>query len=286
MHFSNLLSIAMGVTLAACSGGDFSALFTQYEGGAPPVGVDAAAADARDVAPAEASAPDVPTSCIPSQEICNGLDDDCNGAIDEPCPASLAWDMAVKRSALGQSPGGAEFSETCDGDEALVGLRVAAGAWVDQIRAVCRKVTLAWDNGKTPYEYTLELTASRELAPYPASTTSPIRDLLCSSNKILVGLRISQQWYMPPTGEKTAVIPSIWATCAEPVLKLGATPPRVEWKSSAEIGPVAGAFVDPTASFAHDVVESGTVLVGLHGGSGAWVDRIGLSSATLGVVFR
>jgi len=70
------------------------------------------------------------------------------------------------------------------------------------------------------------------------------------------------------------------------VLKLAATPPRVEWQSSAEIGPVAGSFADPTAWFANDVVMSPTVHVGMHGNSGAWVDRVGLSSATMGIVFR
>src|SRR6185436_18780129 len=101
-----------------------------------------------EVATPDASTLETSTPCVPSQEICNGADDDCDGIVDEKCPASLAWDAAVKRPALGDSPGGDEFSETCDGNEVLVGLRVAAGAWVDQVRGLCRKVTLSWDQGK------------------------------------------------------------------------------------------------------------------------------------------
>jgi hypothetical protein len=311
MRLANPLWISVGFAVAACGGDDFSSLFSPLEGDAtigsdvatrdagvehasvdagpdiaPPISNDAGTESSRDVVASEASTSDAPAPCVPSQEICNGVDDDCDGIIDEKCPARLAWDAAVKRPALGDSPGGDEFSETCDGDELLVGVRVGSGAWVDQVRGVCRKVTLAYDQGKKPYEYTLALGASRELAPHPASTTSPIRDLVCSGNKILVGLRISEQWYTAPTGEKKAVIPTIWATCAEPALDLGATPPRLAWQSSAEIGPITGSLADNTAWFAKDAVESPTVHVGLHGGAGSWVDRVGLSSATMGVVFR
>ncbi|MEZ4220437.1 MAG: hypothetical protein R3B13_05855 [Polyangiaceae bacterium] len=54
----------------------------EFEDGAPPV----ADASTMDAAPIDAGI----STCVPSEEICNGVDDDCDGTVDEvpavPCP--------------------------------------------------------------------------------------------------------------------------------------------------------------------------------------------------------
>src|SRR5690606_32614315 len=39
--------------------------------------------------------------CMPQSEICNGEDDDCNGAVDEGCPSTFAWENEIEEEAVG-----------------------------------------------------------------------------------------------------------------------------------------------------------------------------------------
>ena len=221
--------------------------------------------------------------CVPSAEVCNGRDDDCDSAVDESCPASLAWDVASKRTNLGDSQGGSEFSDTCAGDEALAGINLAVGAWVDQVQGVCRKLTLVTAPDRSPYEYSVLLGAPRTLAAHPEVSASPRQDLICSGNALLVGVRISQQSSGSPA---SVVVPQIWLNCAEPILKVDATPPSISWQSLSTIGPASGSYANQTAYFEEDAIKSPQILVGLQGSSGNWLDRIGVASANVAVLFR
>jgi hypothetical protein len=48
---------------------------------------------------ADAARPDSSVSCVPSTEICNGLDDDCDGLIDEAAAVELDCSMRVLHAA-------------------------------------------------------------------------------------------------------------------------------------------------------------------------------------------
>ncbi len=221
--------------------------------------------------------------CTAAPEVCDGVDNDCDGVVDEGCPSSLTWDTAVKQTTLGDSSGGDEFSDTCAGDEVLAGVNVTAGSWVDSVQAVCRKLTFSTSG--TPFQYSVSLGATHTLSVHPQGVTSAHQDLICSGNDIVVGLRISQQNYTSSSGSASVVVPKLWITCAEPVLKLDSNPPGIAWQSSTEMGPAAGSFADDTAWFETDQLTSPKVLVGFQGNAGSWVDRVGVATADVALTF-
>jgi hypothetical protein len=226
-----------------------------------------------------------PTTCVPSNppsEICNDKDDDCNGIVDDGCPRGPVWALGNARPALGDSTGGNPFADTCAADEVLVGLRVAAGPFITQVRGVCRKYVVKPTALGDLAGAGITMGAMRELAPHPATTTDPVQNLICPDAKILVGIRLSQQ-NVVFAGNKSIVSPRIWGTCADPAFK--STTARFEWQTTTEIGPISGSYANIMDWIVSDRVASPSVLVGVHGFSGAWIDRVGTISSGYAMTF-
>ena len=245
-------------------------------GGARPAPPEGGAAGAPDPMPMP--------MCV--AEVCNGRDDDCDGITDEGCPTALSAGNPVQRKALGDSPGGALFADTCADDELLVGLSLAIGSWLDQGSAICQHFALRANTQATPYEYSLALGAKRSLAPHPQSTTSAINELVCRDGTVMVGLRISQQHTALGQDSDTVVIPQVSIQCAQPAMRLDPQNPRLEWQGAVDVGPLSGAIANPSAWFEADLLETNQLLVGFHGASGAWLDRVGLTASPVHVVLQ
>ena len=216
-------------------------------------------------------------------ELCNGLDDDCDGVVDDGCPAGLLPGSAVQRAAIGDSFGGTDFADTCADDELLVGLNVAAGPWVDQVTAICQEYSLFTNTQPSPFQYSLALHEKRSLDAHPSVTMSPIQELACASGKIMVGLRVSQQHTAFGDPSDAIVIPRVWIRCAEPTISLGAGTPQVVWQNALEVGPVSGSFASDQAWFEGDQLSESELLVGFHGRAGGAVARVGLTGSSLKV---
>ncbi|HEY3668332.1 MAG TPA: hypothetical protein VGL19_20155 [Polyangiaceae bacterium] len=253
-------------------------------GGAPAA--EGGAPSAQAGATQSGGGPAKPPVCVPVAEQCNGTDDNCDGVIDEGCPAGLAMGNGAQRKSLGDSWGGGDFAETCAADEMLVGLRLGVGAWIDQVTAVCQTYALHAGTQTVPYQYSVALGALRYLTPHPAATTSEVQDLICRAGTVMVGVHISQQHTALGQATDQIVIPQLSVDCAEPLLRLAGATPHVEWQKPEQIGPVSGDFAGWDAWFEGDRLDPTQVLVGFHGASGAWVDRVGLTASSLSVALQ
>jgi hypothetical protein len=308
-HASTLVLVS-AASLAACSGLDADRFTQQASGGAPAsagsspaagaVGeageassagsggsAGAVAAGGALPAPPEGGAAGVPEPmpmCV--AEVCNGRDDDCDGVADDGCPMALSTGNPVQRKALGDSPGGTVFADTCAADELLVGLSLGVGAWLDQSSAICQHFSLHTNTQVTPYRYSLGLGAKRSLAPHPLSTTSVVNELVCRDGTVMVGLRISQQHSAFGQVFDSVVIPQLAIRCAEPAMRLDPQNPRLEWQGAVEVGPVSGQIANSSAWFETDQLQSNELLVGFHGASGSWLDRLGLTASAVHVVLQ
>ncbi|HWZ89476.1 MAG TPA: putative metal-binding motif-containing protein [Polyangiaceae bacterium] len=281
-----------GSATSQSSGGGGAGGATLRSGTAnPPRGAAGAAGAANDAAQPDASggAPDVAAadagaSCTP--ELCNGKDDDCDGTVDEGCPAGFSLGNALQRPSVGDSPGGTVFADACADDELMVGLNVAVGGWLEQVAAICAKYSLHVNTEPSPYQYSLALSGERSLLAHPPSATSAVQELACRGGTVLVGVRVSQQHSAYGQSDDIILIPKIWITCAEPKLNLSSSTARVEWQNAVEVGPVTGTVANDSAWFEADLLGTTELVTGLHGGSGGWVDRVGLTSSPLAILLQ
>lgn len=95
-------------------------------------------------------------TCVASTEICNGVDDDCDGTVDNGCPASI--NVTTPESTLtgyGNVSGGTAASDTCPAGSALVGINVRTNAYLRQIQGICAPITVVENTSATPYTYTI-----------------------------------------------------------------------------------------------------------------------------------
>lgn len=224
-----------------------------------------------------AGAADAGSKCVP--EICNGIDDDCDGVVDNGCPSGFLRGVATKQPALGPSAGGTVFTDTCSNDELIVGFQVAiSSGWMNQIAAICQKFTLVVDKQVVPYQYSVGFGATELLPVHPATTTDSLQLLNCAGGTVVVGLAVSGQ----DTG--FLVITGISATCAKPVVDLSGSTPQLTWQNGVEIGPINGSsYVAAKATAYQTVLASPQVSIGFHGAAGEWVDQVGLTTSSIGV---
>ncbi len=224
--------------------------------------------------------PSTRETCV--TEVCNGHDDDCDGAVDEGCPSGALVGNAVQRGPLGDSQGGVVFADTCLDGELLVGVNVSTANWLDQVAGICEKYALSVNTQSIPYQYSLTLTDKRALTAHPpvsSTTTSVTTQMMCREGTAMVGLRISQQHSAFGAATDQIIVPQISVDCAEPMLNLSAgaaSSPALQWQNLARIGPVSGLAANNQAWFETDALGDSQILVGIHGAAGAWVDRIGL----------
>lgn len=215
-------------------------------------------------------------------EQCNGRDDDCNGVVDEGCPGGVTTTFASDLALLGDSAGGSAFADDCKDGEVLGGVSVAMGAFLSQVRGVCRTLSLERQAGAA-HGYAVKLSDDRALAPHPQSVPDTLAPLACPENEALVGLRLAQQHYAVSDGKSVAVTTRVWLTCAKLVLDEVDGKLSVTWTGARELAPASGGLADGTAWLVSSSAPARQVASRLLGACGSWVDRIGFGVSKLGV---
>jgi hypothetical protein len=227
-----------------------------------------------------------PAPCVATGvEVCNGSDDDCNGVVDDGCPGGVSTTFQKDLPLLGDSTGGAPFTDDCKDGEALGGVGVRVGAFLSQIHAVCRTLSLELSTNAV-HGYRVKLTAERALSAHPATSADTAVNLACPPDEALVGLRLAQQYYDFGEGTVLPVITRVWVTCAQLVLvdhdgKLG-----IAWNGPKELAPASGSIANGTAWLVSSPAPDGLVGSRLLGAAGNWVDRVGFGVTKLDVVLR
>jgi hypothetical protein len=220
---------------------------------------------------------DAPVDPCSKPEICNGLDDNCNGKVDEGCPKSLSVTFNTDHTPLGASTGGNSFGDSCSPDSVLIGMRVVAGVWIYQVNGVCAKYILVVDKQKVPYEYRVGVTLPlSDLPAHPMGPTNFPDDLVCPADHVL-----SELWIGPMSHDPNPVIASAKLVCQQLGLARTATGAWTVTRSDDQTaGPRGVAAVAPSVK---DSVTGDLVPIHLLGSAGSWMDRLGIGDGKLAV---
>jgi hypothetical protein len=212
-------------------------------------------------------------------EVCNGGDDDCNGAIDEGCAYTVLWTNEPDQNPIGSPTGGVMFLEPCPTGSVLTGLRVGAGGWIDWMSAVCRQIALHADTTQSPMRFSATLGPRLDFPTVPATPLDPsgkLQDFLCADGSILSGVDGTT------TEDSGRHLLGLRLTCAPPIVSTSAGKTVFDYDSTQEatVGPFVCNTCSTTQAFNYTMkISAGHVASGLFGADGVWVDRVGFSES-------
>ncbi len=172
------------------------------DGGNPPSGDAAARPEAGRPVDAAATARDagsdaVATSfeagdarCVsgeaPSVELCNAVDDDCDGRVDNGCPMNSTLG-ATEASQLYGGTGGSPFDGACPAGQALVGFEGRSGDRLDAVAPVCAVIELEAIVLSPELNFRVR-TRTPTIQPIRGGTGGGVFSDRCATDEIVIGL--------------------------------------------------------------------------------------------------
>lgn len=122
-------------------------------------------------------------------ETCNGVDDDCDGVNDDPCPTGTVTFGAPRSAspAFGNAQGGSSpYDDICPAGEVLSGLVVRTSSYLRQIQGRCRKVSITENRGASPYSYSHSIVLGVTL-PNHGNVNGTQQTAECPAGSVVVG---------------------------------------------------------------------------------------------------
>jgi hypothetical protein len=174
---------------------------------------DAMDADAIDADPIEpdastpdASTPDAADAGVCTDEICNGLDDDCDRLIDNGCPTGTVGFLSPVDTALtGWLPFGDVWAgQGCAPGDVVVGFYGHYAEYLNEVGEHCDTPTIVENTTSIPYTYSLALVAAPSALPRGGAMGTEF-NALCPPGTMVVDI----------SGRSGSWIDQLDFTCAE-----------------------------------------------------------------------
>ena len=120
-------------------------------------------------------------------ELCNGSDDDCDGAVDDGGPAGIVPTNPVAGTAFGGS-GGSAFTLACPNNTVLVGIDGRAGSRVDAITPVCAPLQVTPAGSPSPeYAYAVHTGTATTMGTV-GGTGGSVFSARCPADQVVIGM--------------------------------------------------------------------------------------------------
>jgi hypothetical protein len=126
-------------------------------------------------------------STAASAEICDALDNDCNGAINNGCPDSIALGVGTASPQFADADGGSPYSIPCATGAAVVGFYGRSGSEIDAIGPVCAPIQLFERTDTTPWRYEVRGGTRTDTSTRGGGGGSPFR-ATCPANEFVIGV--------------------------------------------------------------------------------------------------
>jgi hypothetical protein len=193
---------------------------------------DAATADSRVTVPPLPDAAGPERSCQPVAEVCNGLDEDCDGVADDGCPLSGTLLRTDSRSppspVLGSLslPRAMTFTDGCPPGQVIVGFTGNYGSGIDSLGIRCGELQVSEDRSVRPYRYQLQVAAGASFPPRGGAgglANGVDARMRCPPGEVVVGISawldpdaasVCPAAYCPFTGALCASVYGLTVSCA------------------------------------------------------------------------
>lgn len=210
--------------------------------------------------------------CGGGTELCQDVDDDCDGTVDEGCPVGVGSCCETSAGSFGGSTGTA-WVDACPPGAALIGIAGIAGTRVDQLQPICAATVLQEDDTLPEHTFSIRRGAAIYGAAHGAAGTPTFEDR-CPEHQVVIGVR----------GHADLSVDQVQLQCASLAIQRGAsfawtlqiTP---EGTTPARGGAGAG------AAFAADC-PAGFVVTALDGRASTRLDRLGVTCRQLQIDLR
>ncbi|MCA9604516.1 MAG: hypothetical protein KC619_02905 [Myxococcales bacterium] len=126
-------------------------------------------------------------ACPSGLELCQAVDDDCDGVVDDGCPVAIGQGAPTTSSPAGAS-GDAAWVDACPMGMALVGMAGRASSRIDQLQPICAVVRFIADTSVTlahpEHTFTVESGIPAMGAPHGGTGGTPFDDR-CPTNQFV-----------------------------------------------------------------------------------------------------
>ncbi len=207
----------------------------------------------------------------PAPETCNGLDDNCDGVVDDPCPRSVALGAPGDSFiTLGGASGSVSFDDTCPAEEVLIGVTVQTNDSIRQLFGRCGRIRVVENRGTDPFTYSLVIAPGASL-PNHGTEPGTTEEATCPEDSVVVGI----------SGRYGAAVDAITLICAS--LSLSGSSPSFGLKLGlAALGGTVGGAGGSSVSIAS--CPSGRIVTRMSGRATNRIERVGFACSAPSIV--
>ncbi|MDP3275494.1 MAG: hypothetical protein Q8Q09_09890 [Deltaproteobacteria bacterium] len=222
--------------------------------------------------------PDVPVIPIDrcaAVEVCNDLDDTCNGVIDEGCPRAITVSMPPRFGSFSKGAATGNNPQSVAGrNEVLVGFYGRKGGVIDQLGAVTAPLSIVVDTTVTPFVFNVRVGASNDLPAYGGRGGSGFR-AQCPTDTVLTTLRVQHRNGCTSPGICYEVLGDLVGQCE----RIQATLEGTAW--SVRMVAVSELAVRTTDAMRREYVAPPGPYAGLWLRTGSFVDELSVAQTDL-----